>query len=113
MSPSRRRSSRCWPSSSASAPWPWCSSPTTWERWRARGHSPKGAARARGGVLGLLFEAPPGSLHRRMGGGERGGGPLRVHARDLDRGARAAHLAAVLRRVGLSAELASHYPHEL
>ena len=74
---------------------------------------PKGALRALRRDLQIIFQDPLGSLDPRMTVGEIVGEPLRVHAPDLDRGARAAQLAAVLRRVGLSAELASHYPHEL
>jgi len=80
---------------------------------QALGDLPKGALRALRRDLQIIFQDPLGSLDPRMTVGEIVGEPLRVHAPDLDRGARAAQLAAVLRRVGLSAELASHYPHEL
>ena len=80
---------------------------------QALGELPKGALRALRRDLQIIFQDPLGSLDPRMTVGEIVGEPLRVHAPDLDRGARAAQLAAVLRRVGLSAELASHYPHEL
>ena len=74
---------------------------------------PQGVLRALRRDLQIIFQDPLGSLDPRMTVGEIVGEPLRVHAPDLDRGARAAQLAAVLRRVGLSAELASRYPHEL
>src|SRR5205085_10325008 len=80
---------------------------------QALGELPKGAWRALRRDLQIIFQDPLGSLDPRMTVGEIVGEPLRVHAPDLDRGARAAQLAAVLRRVGLSAELASRYPHEL
>jgi len=80
---------------------------------QALGDLPKGALRALRRDLQIIFQDPLGSLDPRMTVGEIVGEPLRVHAPDLDRGARAAQLAAVLRRVGLSAELASRYPHEL
>ena len=44
--------------------------------------------------------------------GETVAEPLRVHRRDLDRAGRAAEVASMLERVGLSAELANRYPHE-
>ena len=80
---------------------------------QALGDLPKGALRALRRDLQIIFQDPLGSLDPRMTVGEIVGEPLRVHAPDLDRGARAAQLAAVLRRVGLTAELASRYPHEL
>jgi len=80
---------------------------------QALGDLPKGALRALRRDLQIIFQDPLGSLDPRMTVGEIVGEPLRVHAPDLDRGARAARLAAVLRRVGLTAELASRYPHEL
>src|SRR5882672_11214938 len=63
--------------------------------------------------LQIIFQDPLGSLDPRMTVAQIVAKPLRVHARDLDRGARAAEAAAVLRRVGLAPELASRYPHEL
>src|SRR5438309_1443799 len=74
---------------------------------------PQGVLRALRRDLQIIFQDPLGSLDPRMTVGEIVGEPLRVHAPDLDRAARAAQLAAVLRRVGLTAELASRYPHEL
>src|SRR5439155_735823 len=74
---------------------------------------PKGVLRALRRDLQIIFQDPLGSLDPRMTVGEIVGEPLRVHAPHLDRAARAAQLAAVLRRVGLTAELASRYPHEL
>jgi oligopeptide transport system ATP-binding protein len=74
---------------------------------------PRSALRALRRDLQIIFQDPLGSLDPRMTVGEIVAEPLRVHARDLDRGARAAQTAAVLRRVALAPELASRYPHEL
>ena len=74
---------------------------------------PKGALRALRRDLQIIFQDPLGSLDPRMTVGEIVGEPLRVHAPDLERGARAAQTAALLHRVGLAPQLASRYPHEL
>jgi oligopeptide/dipeptide ABC transporter ATP-binding protein len=80
---------------------------------QALGDLPRSALRALRRDLQIIFQDPLGSLDPRMTVGEIVAEPLRVHARDLDRGARAAQIAAVLRRVALAPELASRYPHEL
>jgi oligopeptide transport system ATP-binding protein len=80
---------------------------------QALGDLPKSALRALRRDLQIIFQDPLGSLDPRMTVGQIVDEPLRVHARDLDSGARAAQAAAVLRRVGLAPELASRYPHEL
>src|ERR1700730_18323922 len=80
---------------------------------QALGDLPKSALRALRRDLQIIFQDPLGSLDPRMTVAQIVGEPLRVHARDLDRGARAAEAAAVLRRVGLAPELARRYPHEL
>ena len=63
--------------------------------------------------LQLIFQDPLGSLDPRMTVAEIVEEPLRVHERSLDAAGRAAAVRAVLGRVGLSAALAEHYPHEL
>ncbi|HUE47779.1 MAG TPA: ABC transporter ATP-binding protein [Steroidobacteraceae bacterium] len=80
---------------------------------QALGDLPKGALRALRRDLQIIFQDPLGSLDPRMTVGEIVGEPLRVHAPDLERGARAARAAALLQRVGLAPQLASRYPHEL
>src|SRR6202047_3977009 len=80
---------------------------------QALGDLPKSALRAMRRDLQIIFQDPLGSLDPRMTVGQIVDEPLRVHARDLDAGARAAQAAAVLGRVGLAPELASRYPHEL
>jgi oligopeptide transport system ATP-binding protein len=80
---------------------------------QALGDLPKSALRALRRDLQIIFQDPLGSLDPRMTVAQIVAEPLRVHARDLDSGARAAEAAAVLRRVGLAPELASRYPHEL
>ncbi len=80
---------------------------------QALGDLPKSALRALRRDLQIIFQDPLGSLDPRMTVAQIVAEPLRVHARDLDRGARAAEAAAVLRRVGLAPELANRYPHEL
>jgi len=80
---------------------------------QALGDLPKGALRALRRDLQIIFQDPLGSLDPRMTVGEIVGEPLRVHAPDLERGARAAQTAALLHRVGLAPQLASRYPHEL
>jgi len=80
---------------------------------QALGDLPKSALRALRRDLQIIFQDPLGSLDPRMTVAQIVAEPLRVHTRDLDRGARAAEAAATLRRVGLAPELASRYPHEL
>jgi oligopeptide transport system ATP-binding protein len=62
--------------------------------------------------LQIVFQDPFASLDPRMTVAEIVAEPLRVHRRELDRGGRAAEVAAMLERVGLSADLAGRYPHE-
>jgi oligopeptide/dipeptide ABC transporter ATP-binding protein len=80
---------------------------------QALGDLPRGALRALRRDLQIIFQDPLGSLDPRMTVGEIVGEPLRVHAPDLERGARAARAAALLQRVGLAPQLARRYPHEL
>jgi oligopeptide transport system ATP-binding protein len=63
--------------------------------------------------LQIIFQDPPGSLDPRMTVAQLIGEPLRVHAGTLAPSARTNAVAAALERVGLAAELASHYPHQL
>ena len=63
--------------------------------------------------LQLIFQDPLGSLDPRMTVAEIVTEPLRVHERALDARARLATVLATLARVGLAAELAARYPHEL
>jgi peptide/nickel transport system ATP-binding protein len=63
--------------------------------------------------LQLIFQDPLGSLDPRMTVAEIVAEPLRVHERTLDDAARGAAVAAMFGRVGLPAELAGRYPHEL
>jgi len=63
--------------------------------------------------LQLIFQDPLGSLEPRMTVAEIVAEPLRVHERTLDDAARGAAVAAMFGRVGLPADLAGRYPHEL
>jgi len=63
--------------------------------------------------LQLIFQDPLGSLDPRMTVAEIVAEPLRVHERTLDDAARGAAVAAMFGRVGLPADLAGRYPHEL
>jgi peptide/nickel transport system ATP-binding protein len=63
--------------------------------------------------LPIIFQDPVGALDPRMTLGEIVGEPLLVHRPELGPAARAARVAAMLRRVELGVELAARYPHEL
>ena len=80
---------------------------------RALGGLPRSALRSLRRDLQIIFQDPFGSLDPRMTVGEIVAEPLEVHARDFTPAAHAAAVAAALSQVGLGAELASRYPHEL
>ena len=63
--------------------------------------------------LQIVFQDPFGSLDPRMTVAEIVAEPLGAHAGAGDAGARRAAALAALERVGLAAELATRYPHEL
>jgi oligopeptide transport system ATP-binding protein len=63
--------------------------------------------------LQIVFQDALASLDPRMTVGEIVGEPLRVHRIDLNRSGRRAEAIAMLAQVGLSAQLANRYPHEL
>jgi peptide/nickel transport system ATP-binding protein len=63
--------------------------------------------------LQIIFQDPLASLDPRLTVAEIVAEPLQVHARELTAAARAAEVSVVLRRVGLAAQLAGRYPHEL
>jgi oligopeptide transport system ATP-binding protein len=60
----------------------------------------------------LVFQDPFASLNPRMTVGRILAAPLLIHRPDLSRGERSELIAAVLRRVGLSARFADRFPHE-
>jgi oligopeptide transport system ATP-binding protein len=62
--------------------------------------------------LQIVFQDPLASLNPRMTVGEIVAEPLRVHRRDLDAAGRRSETAAMLTRVGLSADMMNRYPHE-
>jgi oligopeptide transport system ATP-binding protein len=62
--------------------------------------------------LQIVFQDPLASLDPRMTVGDIVSEPLRVHRPELDRAARRAEVAAMLGRVGLSADVINRYPHE-
>ena len=80
---------------------------------RALGELPRSALRAMRRDLQIIFQDPLGSLDPRMTVAEIVAEPLAVHARDRSAPERAAAALAALERVGLAAELAGRYPHEL
>jgi oligopeptide transport system ATP-binding protein len=61
----------------------------------------------------IIFQDPLASLDPRMTAGEIVREPLQVHRPELDSKGRARAVSEALVRVGLSAELAGRYPHEL
>ncbi len=63
--------------------------------------------------LQIVFQDPLASLDPRMTIGEIVAEPLCVHRRDFDLAARDRAVEEMLVRVGLSADLANRYPHEL
>jgi oligopeptide transport system ATP-binding protein len=62
--------------------------------------------------LQIVFQDPLASLDPRMTVGDIVSEPLRVHRPELDRAARRTEVAAMLGRVGLSADVINRYPHE-
>ncbi|EEE36111.1 oligopeptide/dipeptide ABC transporter, ATP-binding protein, C-terminal domain protein [Rhodobacteraceae bacterium KLH11] len=64
------------------------------------------------GDMQFVFQDPFSSLNPRMSVGRLVGEPLEVHAPDLTPQERRTRVAALLRKVGLRAEHADHYPHE-
>jgi len=69
--------------------------------------------RARRGALQIIFQDPLASLDPRLRVSEIVAEGLKVHAPALGPAARAQAVRAMLARVGLSADLAQRYPHEL
>ena len=63
--------------------------------------------------LQIVFQDPLASLDPRMTIGRIVAEPLEIHEPQLDAGARARHVAQMLARVGLGAEVVGRYPHEL
>jgi oligopeptide/dipeptide ABC transporter ATP-binding protein len=74
---------------------------------------PQAQLRARRGQLQIIFQDPLASLDPRLRVTEIVSEGLKVHAPALDAAARAAAARAMLTRVGLGAEFAQRYPHEL
>jgi oligopeptide transport system ATP-binding protein len=62
--------------------------------------------------LQIVFQDPLASLDPRMTVGDIVAEPLRVHRPELARAARRAEVAAMLGRVGMSADVINRYPHE-
>ncbi|HUL07912.1 MAG TPA: ABC transporter ATP-binding protein [Candidatus Acidoferrum sp.] len=60
----------------------------------------------------FIFQDPFASLNPRMTVRQIVGAPLAIQRQDLDRKARDARIAEVLRTVGLSEQYADRYPHE-
>ncbi|MEM6666344.1 MAG: ATP-binding cassette domain-containing protein, partial [Pseudomonadota bacterium] len=69
------------------------------------------ALRAERRRVQLIFQDPYASLDPRQRIGSTIGEPIRIHG-DLARPDREARVAALLERVGLSADMAKRYPHE-
>jgi peptide/nickel transport system ATP-binding protein len=63
--------------------------------------------------LQSVFQDPPGSLDPRMSARELVGEPLELHRPELDGASRDALVLEMLAGVGLSAEFADRFPHEL
>ena len=63
--------------------------------------------------LQMVFQDPLASLNPAMRIDEAIAEPIRIHEPQLDAASRAAAVADALRRVGLSEELFTRYPHEL
>ena len=70
------------------------------------------AMRAQRRNLQMVFQDPLASLNPRMTVGGAIAEPLRIFEPGLTGAARRAKVAAILQRVGLSAEVADRYPHE-
>jgi len=73
----------------------------------------EGELRALRSDLQIIFQDPLASLDPRRTAGESIAEGLKVHARELDRGARELAVLEALEQVGLAPELAARYPHEL
>ncbi|HEY7964753.1 MAG TPA: ABC transporter ATP-binding protein [Steroidobacteraceae bacterium] len=80
---------------------------------RALGELPPAELRALRRELQIVFQDPLGSLDPRMTVRAIVAEPLATHAPAASAAARDAAVAAALARVGLPAELAARYPHEL
>lgn len=74
--------------------------------------SPAQAVRAQRRNLQIVFQDPLASLNPRMRIGDAIGEPLSIFEPELSAPARGRKVAAILERVGLSAGMASRYPHE-
>ncbi len=62
--------------------------------------------------LQIVFQDPLASLNPRMSVGDALAEPLKIFEPTLTAGVRAARIAAMLERVGLTADMARRYPHE-
>jgi oligopeptide/dipeptide ABC transporter ATP-binding protein len=71
------------------------------------------ALRRRRRDLQIVFQDPLASLNPRLRVGDQINEPLRVHERALSARARRVRVADMLERVGLPAEVAHRYPHDL
>jgi ABC-type oligopeptide transport system ATPase subunit len=60
----------------------------------------------------MIFQDPYGSLNPRMTCGDIIGESLEIHFREMSSGDRRDAVAALLRQVGLKADMAARYPHE-
>jgi oligopeptide transport system ATP-binding protein len=74
--------------------------------------SPAEDVRAQRRNLQIVFQDPLASLNPRMRVGDAIGEPLLIFEPELSAAARRRKVAAILERVGLSADMASRYPHE-
>jgi oligopeptide transport system ATP-binding protein len=74
--------------------------------------SPPGVMRAQRRNLQIVFQEPLASLNPRMTVGDAIAEPLLIFQPELTAVARREKVAAILERVGLSAAIASRYPHE-
>ncbi|HEY0800757.1 MAG TPA: oligopeptide/dipeptide ABC transporter ATP-binding protein [Steroidobacteraceae bacterium] len=73
---------------------------------------PAAELRRRRRDLQIVFQDPLSSLNPRMTVGEAIGEPLKIFETGMNTAARQLKVAAMLQRVGLSADLAARYPHE-
>ena len=73
---------------------------------------PPSVMRAQRRNLQMVFQDPLASLNPRMTVGAAIAEPLRIFERELSAAARREKVAAILRRVGLDADMAGRYPHE-
>jgi oligopeptide transport system ATP-binding protein len=74
--------------------------------------SPPRGVRAQRRNLQMVFQEPLASLNPRMTVGDAIAEPLLIFEPELSAEARRRKVAAILERVGLSADMASRYPHE-